>query len=79
MGAVLQLRVGDDAVQRPFELADVLVEALRQLLQNFQRRVVAAQVGFLPEDGEAGLEAGGLYVGDEAALQPRADAVPPAA
>ena len=75
LGAV-EAGVGGDPDQRALELADVVADVGGDEGEDFGRD--AAEVlglGLLAEDGEAGLELGWLDVGDEAPLEPGAEAV----
>ena len=72
----VQARVGGDPDQRALELADVVADVGGDEREDLRRD--AAEVlglGLLAEDGEAGLELGRLDVGDEAPLEPGAEAV----
>ena len=75
-GGPVEAGVGGDPDQRALELADVVADVggdEREDLVGDAAEVLG--LGLLAEDGEAGLELGRLDVGDEAPLEPGAEAV----
>ena len=67
--------VGDDARQGALEFADVAVDAVGDEHQDIVRHVDVVEQRLVLEDGDARLEVRRLDVGDQAALEARAQAV----
>ena len=66
---------GDDPGESPFQLADVLLDLVGDEGQDVLRDVAAGGAQLRLEDRQAGLEVGRLDVGDQAPLEPGAEAV----
>ena len=72
---LVEVGEGGDAGERALELADVVGDRLGDELQHLVGDVDGLALGLLAQDGEAGLEVRWLDVGDQAPLEPRAEAV----
>ena len=70
-----QLRIGDNAVQRAFQLADIGVNARGEQIQHIRRDRLRRQVAHLAlQDRAAQHQVGRLDVGDQPCPQPAQDA-----
>ena len=72
---VVEAGEGRDPDEGAFELADVVLDVGGDELEHLVGDVGLLALGLLAQDGQAGLELGGLDVGDEAPLEAAAEAV----
>ena len=72
-GASGKGREGDEAYERPLELADVGADLGGDEDGDVVGDVDALGLCFLPENGDFGLQIGGLYVGGKSPFESRAE------